>query len=67
MGANKRRDEQIEFVYELSSTNLMSCCYFAFELLLLDTWPSACYQRVDVLSQLYLIVILDSSLHVGFR
>ena len=33
----------------------MSSCYSAFELLLLDTWPSACYQRVDVLSQLYLI------------
>ena len=31
----------------------MSCCYSAFELLLLlGTWPSACYQRVDVLSQL---------------
>ena len=42
----------------------MSCCYSAFELLLLlDTWPSACYQRVDVLSQLYLILLLDSSLH----
>ena len=26
-------------------------CYAAFELLL-GTWPSACYQRVDVLSQL---------------
>ena len=39
-------------MYELSSTNLMSCCYSAFELLLLGTWPSACYQRVDVLSQL---------------
>ena len=24
-------------MYELSSTNLMSCCYSAFELLLLDT------------------------------
>ena len=35
--------------------------YYAFELLL-GTWPSACYQRVDVLSQL-----LDSPLHVGFR
>ena len=33
----------------------------AFELLL-GTWPCACYQRVDVLSQLF-----DSSLHVGFR
>ena len=41
---------------------MMSCCYSAFELLLLDTWPSACYQRVDVLSQLYLILLLDSSL-----
>ena len=41
----------------------MSCCYSAFELLLLDTWPSVCYQRVDVLSQLYLILLLDSSLH----
>ena len=40
------------FVWQLSSTNLMSCCYSAFELLLLGTWPSACYQRVDVLSQL---------------
>ena len=31
----------------------MSCCHSAFELLLLlGTWPSACYQRVDVLSQL---------------
>ena len=40
----------------------MSCCYSAFELLLLDTWPSARYQRVDVLSQLYLILLLDSSL-----
>ena len=30
----------------------MSCCYSAFELLLLGTWSSACYQRVDVLSQL---------------
>ena len=30
----------------------MSCCYSAFELLLLGTWPSAYYQRVDVLSQL---------------
>ena len=30
----------------------MSCCYSAFKLLLLGTWPSACYQRVDVLSQL---------------
>ena len=31
----------------------MSCCYSAFELLLLlGTCPSACYQRVDVLSQL---------------
>ena len=39
----------------------MSCCSSAFELLL-GTWPSACYQRVDVLSQL-----LDGSLHVGFR
>ena len=38
----------------------MSCYYSAFELLLLDTWPSACYQRVDVLSQLYLILLLDS-------
>ena len=28
------------------------CCYSAFELLLLGTWSSACYQRVDVLSQL---------------
>ena len=47
---------------------MMSCCYSAFELLLLDTWPSACYQRVDALSQLYLILLLDScSLHVGFR
>ena len=44
---------------QLSSTNLMTCCYFEFELLL-GTWPSACYQRVDVLSQ-----PLDSSLHVG--
>ena len=35
--------------------------YSAFELLL-GTWPCACYQRVDVLSQLF-----DSSLHVGFR
>ena len=61
MGASKRRDEQTKFVYELSSTNLMSCCYSAFELLLLDTWPSACYQRVDVLSQVYLILLLDSS------
>ena len=42
-------------MWQLSSTNLMSCCYSSFELLLLDTWPSACYQRVDVLSQLYLI------------
>ena len=33
--------------------------YSAFKLLL-GTWPSACYQRVDVLSQL-----LDSPLHVG--
>ena len=31
----------------------MSCCHSSFELLLLlGTWPSACYQRVDVLSQL---------------
>ena len=30
----------------------MSCCYSAFELLLLGTWPSAFYQRVNVLSQL---------------
>ena len=31
----------------------MSCCHSAFELLLLlGTWSSACYQRVDVLSQL---------------
>ena len=30
----------------------MSCCYSALELLLLGTWPSACYQRVDVLTQL---------------
>ena len=31
----------------------MSCCHSSFELLLLlSTWPSACYQRVDVLSQL---------------
>ena len=67
MGASKRRDEQTEFVYELSSTNLMSCYYSAFELLLVDTWPSACYQRVDVLPQLYLILLLDSSFHVGFR
>ena len=29
----------------------MSCCYSAFGLLL-GTWPSACHQRVDVLSQL---------------
>ena len=29
----------------------MSCCYSAFELLL-GTWLSVCYQRVDVLSQL---------------
>ena len=34
------------------STNLMSCCYSTSELLLLGTWLSACYQRVDVLSQL---------------
>ena len=34
--------------------------YHAFELLL-GTWPSACYQRVDVLSQL-----LGSPLHVGW-
>ena len=39
-------------MWQLSSTNLMSCCYSAFELLLLGTWSSACYQRVDVLSQL---------------
>ena len=39
----------------------MSCGYSAFELLL-GMWPSACCQRVDVLSQL-----LDSSLHLGFR
>ena len=40
-------------MYQLNSTNLMSCCYSEFELLLLlGTWPSACYQRVDVLSQL---------------
>ena len=31
----------------------MSCCHSSFELLLLlGTWPSACYQREDVLSQL---------------
>ena len=30
----------------------MSCCYSAFELLLHGTWTYACYQRVDVLSQL---------------
>ena len=30
----------------------MSCCYSAFKLLLLGTWPSSCYQRVYVLSQL---------------
>ena len=31
----------------------MSCYHSSFELLLLlGTWPSACYQRVDVLSQL---------------
>ena len=36
--------------------------YSAFELLL-GTLPSAWYQRVDVPSQL----LLDSSLHVGFR
>ena len=31
----------------------MSCCHSSFELLLLlGTWPSAGYQRVDVLSQL---------------
>ena len=29
----------------------LSCCYSAFELLL-GTWPSTCYQRVDVLLQL---------------
>ena len=52
VGASERR-EQTKFMYQLSSTNLMSCCYSAFELLLLlGTWPSACYQRVDVLSQL---------------
>ena len=32
----------------------MSFCYSAVELLL-GTWPSACYQRVDVLSQLFVI------------
>ena len=37
----------------------MSYCYSAFELLLLGTWPSACYQRVDVLSQLYLIFLVE--------
>ena len=36
----------------------MSCGYSAFELLLLDTWPSACYQHVDVLSQLIFNIII---------
>ena len=31
---------------------MMSCCYSTFELLLLGTWPSACYQRVGVDAQL---------------
>ena len=58
--ASERR-EQTKFGLQLSSTNWMGCCYSAFELLF-GAWPSACYQRVDVLSQL-----LDSPLDVGFR
>ena len=60
VGASERR-EQTKFMKQLSTTNLMSCCYSAFKLLLLGTWPSACYQRVDVLSQLLQIATLRLS------
>ena len=57
VGASKRRDEQTKFIYVATEQHKFDeLLHSSFELLLLDTWPSACYQRVDVLSQLYLIL-----------
>ena len=43
---------RVSGVSKPSLCSSMSCCYSAFELLL-GTWPSACYQRVDDLLQLF--------------